>query len=379
MKQQFTPETEQDFIYLVSCALNGETPDPERCAAMEMDELFRIAQEHSLACACAFALEQVMPLPEDFREKKYKNMRRLSLYKLERAKIYRALEENGIWHLPLKGIVVSQDYPKESMREMSDNDLLCDDTKMDEVRAVMEGLGYQCTDFDRYHHDVYAKPPSFVFEMHRCLVNQKKRPEIYAYYRSLKDKLLPDGDSRYRFRMTDEDCYIYLMYHLYMHYVYSGEGLRSLADIYVFNQKHPAMDQEYLAAEFATLQIAEFADDIRTLAQKVFTAAPLSDKETSMLSYFLFAACHGNMETRLRNKLGSEADGKAKRKYIRERVFLSDDELRLHYPVVHRHKVLYPLLLVYRPVKGLVKNRRHLFQEVETLKNVQKDDSKGEY
>lgn len=59
-----------------------------------------------------------------FRREKSKIIRKLSLYDIERSKIFAALENKGIWYLPLKGIVVRNCYPKVSMREMSDNDTL---------------------------------------------------------------------------------------------------------------------------------------------------------------------------------------------------------------------------------------------------------------
>ena len=37
--------------------------------------------------------------------------------------------------------------------------------------------------------------------------------------------------------MTDEDFYIYLIWHLYNHYTLSGTGLRAVLDVYVFNRK----------------------------------------------------------------------------------------------------------------------------------------------
>lgn len=100
----------------------------------------------------------------------------LSLYEIERKKILEELESRGIRYLPLKGITLGKLYPKSIMREMSDNDILCDSERMSDVREVMEQLGYECKSFARTHHDIYTKPPVLEFEMHRELFTEKSTP-----------------------------------------------------------------------------------------------------------------------------------------------------------------------------------------------------------
>ena len=70
------------------------------------------------------------------------------------------------------------------MREMSDNDILCDSGKMDVVKTVMEGLGYSCEVFEEFHHDVYSKPPTLEFEMHHTLFTDDSLPEFSEYFSS---------------------------------------------------------------------------------------------------------------------------------------------------------------------------------------------------
>lgn len=55
----------QDFLYLVVCAANGEAPDRDKCAQMDL----------------------------------------------------RALESEGVWYLPLKGIILAVKYPKTLLAE----------------------------------------------------------------------------------------------------------------------------------------------------------------------------------------------------------------------------------------------------------------------
>ena len=80
-----------------------------------------MARRHSLTAAASISIEQVTSLPLDFKEEKYKVVRRLSLFDIERKKVLDTFEKSGIRYVPLKGIVLKDYYPKAIMREMSDS------------------------------------------------------------------------------------------------------------------------------------------------------------------------------------------------------------------------------------------------------------------
>ena len=69
-----------------------------------------------------------------------------------------------------------------------------------------------------------------------------------------------------------------------------------------------------------------------------------------------------------KRNLDGDDSSRAKRRYLVRRFFLSGEALKENYPFFYRHKALYPLLLVYRPVKGLIKRPRALLFEVKQLK-----------
>ena len=97
MSQNDNNANAKDLLYLVSCAVNEDKPSPERCAAMDMDAVLELAKHHMLSAAAAFALEKTMALPASWKDAKATAIRRLILFDSERARVTRALEENGIW------------------------------------------------------------------------------------------------------------------------------------------------------------------------------------------------------------------------------------------------------------------------------------------
>lgn len=369
-----------DLIYLVSCAVNNEKPEKTVCDQMDLAEVYKTSIKHSLTEAAAYSLEQVISLTEDFKEEKYKAIRRLSLLNIEREKILNELEKHKIWYLPLKGIVLKDFYPKTAMRQMSDNDILCDSEKAEEIKAVMESLGYVCRHYGKNHHDVYEKPPQLDFEMHRSLFDRMNSPEFYEYFRNIKEKLIEDSGNKYRYRMSNEDLYIYNICHLRNHYHHRGAGLRSLLDIYVFcNKLGSVLDYDYLRDEFQKLDLVDFEQGTRALALKVFTRRELSDKELSELDFYIESGAHGSFDNMIMYNLKNDDSARAKRKYAMNRLFPPKDSLQRNHPIVYRHMALYPFWLISRPVKGLIKHRKKMLGEIKRLKSFKKKENRGNY
>ena len=374
--KEHTARIAKDLIYLVSCAVNGETPDSKRVEKMDLAEIYRLSREHMLTAAVACSLEKVIPLPHAFDQAKKKAIRRLTLFELERSKVAQELEKARIWYLPLKGILLKDDYPKSVMREMTDNDILADPSRADDIRAIMERCGYTCVSFGVYHHDVYTKPPTLEFEMHRSLFQDGEVPMFDGYFKNIKAKTIQNG---YACKLRDEDFYIYILSHTYKHYILGGTGLRSLLDVYVFLRAHPDLDRNYLNTELAKLKISGFEEKMRRLSQKVFTGTELNKQEQIDLDYFISSGSRGTFENLDYNEaaknLGNDDSKASKRRYLKSRVFISGEALQKNYPFVAKHKVLYPLLFLYRPIKGAVTHPKRIFKEYTNIRRfkVRKD------
>lgn len=368
-------KTAWDLIYLVSCAVNNEKPDLKKSADFDLADIFSLARRHSLTAAASISIEQVTSLPLDFKEEKYKVVRRLILFDIERKKVLDTFEKSGIRYVPLKGIVLKDYYPKAIMREMSDNDILCDSDKLSEIKKLMEELGYLCKSFGKYHHDVYVNPSGVEFEIHHSLFNKIKSPDLYVYFGNIRDRLIKDDNNDYGFHMTNEDFYIYIICHLLKHYKQGGTGLRSLLDVYVFNRRFgDSLDSVYLGEELKKLELIEFESEIKQLAVKVFTGQNLSDNENAALEFFTESNTYGTPEHVMMWQLNNNDSEKAKRKYVLGRLFPSNETLKTYYPFIYRHKYLYPFWNAHRLIKGALYNRKKISGEVKRLKKFKTKD-----
>ncbi len=372
--------TASDLVYLVSCSVNGTKPDGQKVLGMNLPEIYRLAKAHSLVTASALAVEQVMPLPEYYLEAKAKAVKKLALYDIERKTVLSAYEQNKIWYLPLKGSVLKTLYPKNIMREMTDVDILCDSSRMDDVLKIMEAHGYSCKKFGQDNHDVYDKPPVMEFEIHRQLFDKRKQPLIAGYFAEIKSRLTQTEGTSYGYSMTREDFYIYILCHLYKHYRLGGTGLRSLLDIYLYNKRYGSLlDRGYLETELKKLKLNGFEEEISLLAYKVFTLSQLNSSEKKELIFFIKSGGNGSKENLLIKYLENDDSKSNKRKYIIGRIFPDDASLREYNPFVYRHKALYPAFIVYRSAKGLITHPKKLLGEYRKIKSFKSTEYRGKY
>lgn len=122
-------EIYKDLIYLLSCAVNGNTPDTARVQAMNLEQLYQLAKFHTVRAAVCIALEKAGVHEPHFHESYKKAVRKNIYLDMERTAITSSFEEQGIWNMPLKGSIPKDLYPENGMREMSDNDMLYDAEK----------------------------------------------------------------------------------------------------------------------------------------------------------------------------------------------------------------------------------------------------------
>lgn len=347
----------------------------------DFDALFQAADRHLLSAAACAALEAAGLLadcpPETakrFQAAKLTAIRRTLLMDAEREKVLGALEEMGVWHAPLKGVIVNAVYPQYGVRQFADNDILFDAARWRDVRTHMRQAGYKVKSVRRGSHDVYQKPPVYNFELHRTLFSGSGTDDFLrvcaAYYGDVRGRLAKDEGNRFGYHFSDEDFYIYFLAHACKHYGGGGTGLRTLLDAYLYRRAKPALDGDYLAGELEKLGLTAFERDFRSLSDKLFGPAPcsaLAADEAAMLDWLESSGVYGtvahSVQIRLRQMQGGDgpATARTKAKYLFRRIFPGWDWYQVNAPFVFRHRWTVPFYWVIRLCRGVfIKGRRNL-------------------
>ncbi|MCR5135802.1 MAG: nucleotidyltransferase family protein [Oscillospiraceae bacterium] len=367
-------------IRLGACAVNGETPEREWAKGLDTDLLYKAAKQHLLTALVGHALESAGIYEHSFIQAKAKAIRKLGLMDAEMAVLFEKLEQAGIWYVPLKGAVLKAYYPAYGLRQMADHDILFDESCADEVKAIMEDMGFSSENFGTGNDDCYHKEPVCNFELHRSLFGICHETKLQEYYRDVKTRLLPDENNRYGYHFSPEDFYIYMVAHEYKHYSAGGTGLRSLVDTYVYLKK-VTLDMDYVAAETEKLGIREFEELNRSLSFHLFgddkALDNLPDKEAEMLSFVQKCGPYGSMENNIRSRMKKvigeqeKVTGWMRFKYYLSRLFPTQELLRPWYPLA-KYKMCIPLVWIYRIVVIATVRRKKVIREVKIVEKQRK-------
>lgn len=350
-------KTEQDIIYLAGCAMNQIVPDRMFIEDMVLDKITTVAIHHTISSMISFALESAGVRVEVLAEQKNKAIRKVMLLDNERQRIFRKMDEAGIWYVPLKGVLLKEMYPIYGMRQMADNDILFDKRYGKEVKSIFQASGYMIENFNNGNHDVYQKDPIYNYEMHRTLFDSSF-PVFSEYYTQLEKKYLWDNkDVSYARHMDVNDAYVYIVAHIYKHFTLSGTGIRSLMDIYMYNQHcKKQMDREYIREQCKMLGILEYEEKARMIAYKLFEQplteySILTKEEQEYVEYYFTSGTYGTLNQRMQNeihKLELEGSKHAEAAYIFRRLFPSVFWFRKHYRILDKCPFLIPFYGIIR-------------------------------
>ena len=349
--------------------MRGQIPDAACLAGANPDDLLRLASKHTLAACVAYALEASGLASAGTREAIARGMWRTAQLEADWEQARAALEQSGIWNCPLKGAVIKDLYPAPGMRQMADFDVLFDASRADDVRKLMESLGYESHSFGRGVHDVYFRQPVTNLEMHRALFGPNYDARIADFYADVFERLAKDDGNDYGWHMGADETYLYLVAHEHKHFSEGGTGLRSLLDTYVYLCAYGTeLDWEWVLANAYALGLGQFEERMRELALRLFADAPLTGEDVRTLEYMFASGTYGTLEHGVRNKVAAHGGGlRGRLGYVRERLFPPMSHVQVYFPFFWEHKALLPLLLPYRLTLAATVHRRRIVVQIRTL------------
>lgn len=387
-KQMKIDKHDRCFLYLLACALHHAPADETVLAGVDLRQLLAVARRHSTASMVCMALEPTQAFAKadaavqtQWRNAKRQAIRKTMLLDAERKVILQMMEQQGIWHMPLKGTILKKWYPQFGMREMADNDILFDPAAQEQVRDWFVRRGYTAASYKKGNHDSYHKLPVYNFEMHVSLfdVNGGRLADVYRQWH-IQDRLVRCRGTKYQFAFTPEDFYVFILAHAYKHYSLGGTGIRTLVDIYVMNQRlRGSLDEEYVKKQLTELEILSYAQEATQLADALFGRVclpediilPAAAAET--LQQYLDASTYGTMDRYIANQLRQLQDdalaisGTTKLRYLLSRLFPGRNWCRSAYPFFYKYPCFLPFFWLWRIGYRGIKGRKRLRQELHTV------------
>ncbi len=326
----------------IPCEFEGELTESE------LNSLYSISKKHDITQIIVAPLEERSALnPEYAVTEKFKKSLFTAIYRYEKSnfdlgQIVDLFSNEGIDHIPLKGAVIRNYYPKPYFRTSCDLDIL---VKQEEVERATEllttCLNYKFETKGRYDVSLFT-PSGGHIELHFGLNGNNFREA-----KSLVD-VWKSGElsqiSLNRFAMSPELFLLFHIYHMAKHFVHGGCGVKPFVDLWII--KNRIGYDEVKATELLKNDgLFDFYNKALGLAEIWFDGKDYSTVEKEIEDYVLQGGVYGTLEQKVAM---SQTKKGGKWKYLFDRIFLSYDAMLVYYPSLAKFPALFPLYQVRR-------------------------------
>lgn len=350
------------------------------CAELQspdFEAIFQLARAHKLAGFPFHALEhlpQAKRPPEsvqaDWRKAAIQEAVCDAGYTFEYENLLNLFEQNHVYALPLKGLVLKRIYPRPELRSVGDLDFCCSREQAEQVRKCLCANGYHTVQFGRTHTDKYINAGGIYVEIHTNLAGEAFSPEAAQYLAGLKELACPMEGYRFVLDLTPEDHYIYIMLHLLKHFMYGGTGLRSVLDLWAYRKQIP-MNETVLNQAWKRFDMELFVANMEGLANAWMSDTSPSEIQQRLGDYIACSGVYGNTQNLIFNLVtdAGASVGRKKWNYIRKRLFWPYQRMKVRFPVLEKAPVLLPVLWGYRLWIAVFHERSRFSEELGIIRD----------
>lgn len=291
----------------------------------------------------------------------------------EFADVFETFETSGIDYMPLKGMTLKNLYPDTAMRAMGDADILFRESQAFAAAEKLSELGYSYS-HENDHESVWAKE-IFVIDLHKALMSENVK-DFYAHFEKVWEQAERCGDA-HRYKMRDEDFYLFTFTHFAKHYMTSGIGLKHITDLWILRSAN-ALDFEYINAKLEMLKLLEFHTNVVKTLDVWFGTAKATEV-TDFITNVIFES--GEFGVREKSKIGAllrEEDkevsvDKINRQRFLSVVFLPMNYMREKYGILQKLPFLLPIMWCVRLFDVVFNKRKTLKNFVRSRNDISKE------
>lgn len=279
-------------------------------------------------------------------------------------KICKLFSENGIAHMVLKGTRTRKFYPEYLIRTSNDIDLYVKPDDIAAASGLLKNIGLECV----ICHDgdaEFAMNGSYV-ELHTSLGGFTKKQK--RFWNSVASEILEQSEKN--IELSNDDCYIYSVFHLYKHFITAGSGARMFLDVYCIG-KTQGLDDQYIKTSLKNLGLLDFEEKVSEINGVLFEGKAASEEILELLEFVFKNGAFGSGEAAKYLKYaGTQVTGQKNIRHVMQDLCLDFGSMKKRYKILNKVAVLYPFCVVHRFLKGRVFRKK-------TLKNVIKSEKEN--
>lgn len=262
-------------------------------------------------------------------------------------------EKNKIRYCVMKGPIIKNLYPSPEMRKSGDLDIFVDDENTDKIKEIMTGLGFAVKTFSKaVAHDEYCIDRVIEVEIHRTLISNKCPWDEEC--QKITERLIVADGHKYKYEMTKEDYYLYMIAHMAKHMKYSGIGIRMVLDVWVYmNAYQDILDFNKINLRLKKCGLLEFESNIRSLCSYWFEGRKTTKKVIMLGLYIATSGDFGTYEQLIASNMAQNAVGTSSRTIskfmlLAKSFFWPYSYMKERYPQLKKYPVLLPIYWICR-------------------------------
>ena len=391
-------ESDDKLLDAFSCALNEKDlgwqtmPDPEVWKQMYLDaqehKIFPMIMERISRTSLFIGDETIITKYRYFLTRAESEIQTQAQRTADFLLLYEYLLGRGIRPLVVKGIVCRNLYPEPEHRPSADEDLLIDPREFSACHQALLEYGMELADPEEDVKQAYEvsyknKDTLLYIELHKYLFppEDKVFSGWNSYIVNEEKDISPIriyGNELYTLNPTSH--FIYLVLHVFKHFLYGGFGIRQIADIVLFSDNYvDQIDWEYVERVLTEVNAKDFVrafykigitylwKDSNILKSGVFPGWDFADiDEIPLLMDILEGGVYGasTMSRRHSSNMTLHAmsqqrgEDTSKGRALLHAVFLPRKSLEKRYPYLKKAPFLLPVAWTHRIVNYLLETGR---------------------
>lgn len=263
-------KTDEYFIYLVSCHLNGENPSGEK--RNDWQQIYNLADKNGVS---AIAAVTVNKLPEDCRPKG--NLLTLFNQSLDAARqnykrkmkslsaFLSALSAENIPHLLVKGAVLRNLYPEPALRTGGDTDVIVKHTDYYNAAQVLKSRGFEQKNMKDSEAKFEINGDAFEINTELESINIQSK----IYFSTPFDDISESVGCTYKLKPLYH--LLYIITHIAHHLKEGGAGMRMITDIDILIRNYSDIDIDSFLLLCENINIRKTAEAMIALSKKWFS------------------------------------------------------------------------------------------------------------
>lgn len=365
----------QYLITVLQSAVRGEKAPPPP-AGTDMALFLEICKSQEVYSIAAQTVDFKLLSPDiadELNNYSKSELVRLIAMQNELASILSELEKNDIKYMLLKGAVIRNYYPGQSMRQMSDIDILYDPGKRGALIELMGARGYSLIS-DGGNSDDFTRPPYYTFEFHRELFKDAYGfcPDFSFVWKNARQS----AQNSCEYIMSAEDLYLHHVAHMYKHYIFGGFGIRFIVDTYlILKNKGECLDRDYIGKRLGEMSLCDFEREVREFSLSLLDGGALSASQRGFFNTALVHGIYGSGEAKVdeayKNYKSKGRGGAAG--YFISRLFPSAAQMKSMYPPLAKRPALLWFYYLKRLFEKAFSSKDRVRSEIKSVKQLQKE------